>query len=58
MPRNLRLRTAEDFYEIANANLLVTHQVQQPKPRVIAESLKEPFHVVCLFRSHKLMYTH
>ena len=58
MARNLRLRTAEDFNKVADTNLLVAHQVQQPEPRVIAESLKEPFHVVRLFRRHIFMYTH
>ena len=58
MPGNLRLRTAEDLHEVADTNLLVAHQVQQPEPRVVAESLKEPFHVVRLFCRHTFMYTH
>ena len=58
MPGDLRLRAAEDFDKVADANLLVAHQVQQPEPRVIAKGLKEPFHVVRLFRRHTLMYTH
>ena len=58
MPGDLRLRPAEDLDKVADTNLLVAHQVQQPEPCVIAKGLKEPFHVVRLFRRHTLMYTH
>ena len=55
--RNLRLRTAKDFNKIANANLLVAHEIQEPEPGVVPESLKEPFHVEGLLRCHIFMYT-
>jgi hypothetical protein len=58
MPGNLRLGTAEDFDKVADTNLLIAHQIQQPEPRLVAKSLKEPFHVVHLFHCHTFMYTH
>jgi len=55
--RDLRLRAAQDFNKIANTNLLVSNEVQDPEPGVIPESLKEPFHVKGLLRRHIFMYT-
>ena len=53
MPGDLWLRTAKNLHKVADTNLLVAHQVQQAKPRLIAKGLKEPFHVVRLFRRHR-----
>ena len=41
MTRNLRLRLAKDLYEIADADLLVVHEVQQPKASFVSQGLKE-----------------
>ena len=43
MPGNLRLRTAKNLHEVADANLLIAHEVQQPEPGVVSERLEEPF---------------
>ena len=42
MPGNLRLRPAQNLHEVADANLLLSHQVEQPETRVVSERLKEP----------------
>ena len=55
--RDLRLRSAQDLNKVANTNLLVAHEIQEPEPSVIPESLKEPFHVEGLLRCHIFMYT-
>ena len=57
MARDFRLRTAQDLHEVADANLLVAHEVQQPEPGVVPERLKEPLacrtvrfccHILCI----------
>lgn len=45
VPGNFRLRTAEDFYEIADANLLLSHEIEKPKASIVPQGLKEPFHI-------------
>lgn len=45
MPRDFRLRASENFHEVADADLLVGHQVEQPEARVIRQRLKELPHV-------------
>jgi hypothetical protein len=45
VPGDFRLPLLKDFYEVADANLLISHQVKQAKARIIAERLKEQFHV-------------
>jgi len=52
----LWLRTAQDLNKVANTNLLVANEIQDPEPGVIPESLKEPFHVEGLLRRHIFMY--
>jgi hypothetical protein len=52
MPRNLRLRTPENLHEVADANLLLAHKVQEPEPGIVPESLKEPLYVEILLRCH------
>ena len=56
MPRNFGLRTAENLHKVANTHFLFAHEIQQAQPRIVAESLKEPFDIEGLFR-HDLMYT-
>src|SRR3954452_21084320 len=41
MPRDLRLRTPDHLNEIADAKLLVTHQVQESQPGFVGQRLKE-----------------
>lgn len=53
---NLWLGPAQNFHEVADANLLISHQVKEAEPRVITESLEEPLDIECLFR-HASMYT-
>jgi hypothetical protein len=58
MPGDFRLRAAQDFYEVADANLLVSHEIEQPEAGVVSEGLKELLHVKLLRSScHKIMYT-
>jgi hypothetical protein len=45
MPRDLRLRLAEDFDEIADTDFLVTHEIEQAEAGVIAKGLKEALDV-------------
>ena len=45
VPGDFRLRLAEDFDEIADADFLVAHEIEQTKPGVVAESLKEALDV-------------
>lgn len=52
MPGNLRLRPPQYPHEAADTDFLVTHQVQQPQARVIAECLKERLHVEFDFTAH------
>ncbi len=47
---HLRLGSAENLDKIADADLLISHQVQEAEPRVVAESLEEPLNIECLFR--------
>ena len=56
VPGDLRLRPAKNLHEVADANLLIAHEVQEPEPRVVSERLKEPLDVERLF-SPCLMYT-
>src|SRR5580692_2714045 len=48
MPGNLWLGAAQNLHEVADAHLLLSHQIEQPEARRITESLKklrqiEPF---------------
>jgi len=44
VPRDLRLRLVENFHKIADANLLISHKVQEPEPGAVSKRLKEAFH--------------
>ena len=48
MARYLGLRLIQNLNEIADANLLISHEIQEPKPRIVAESLKKALHVETL----------
>ncbi len=56
MTRDLRLRTPDDFNEIADAELLVAHQVQDPEPGLVAKCLKEPLEVEWGFLCHVYIF--
>jgi len=59
MPRYFGLELLQNLYEVANANFLVTHEIEQTKSGAVAQSLKEPFHIeLRRFRCHELTYTH
>jgi len=45
MSGDLRLGLAQDFDEIADADFLVAHEIEQAKACVVAKSLKEAFHI-------------
>jgi hypothetical protein len=53
MPGDFRLRTSEDFHEVAHTNLLIAHEVQEPETGVVPESLEEPFDFESLLRCHE-----
>jgi hypothetical protein len=54
MPGNLRLRAAQYLYEVADADLLLSHQVEEPEARVVAERLEKRLHVELSFACHAL----
>ena len=56
MARDLRLRAADHLDEIADAELLVTHQVQNPESRFVPKRLKEPFEVKLGFLGHAYIF--
>ena len=56
MPGYLRLRFSEHLDEVADANLLLAHQVQQPQPRPVAQCLKEALHVERSSRHGVIIY--
>ena len=45
MPGYLGLRLIQNLDEIADADFLIPHEIQEPQPRIVAESLKEALHV-------------
>ena len=55
MSRNLGLRTAENLHEIADTDLLISHEVQEAQPRFVAKCLKESLNIEGLFR-HGFIY--
>jgi hypothetical protein len=57
MPRYLGLWLTQNLNEITNADLLISHEIQEPKPRNVAESLKKPLHVETLVLGlHEINY--
>jgi hypothetical protein len=45
MPGNLRLRLLQNLHKVADANLLLSHEVKEAEPSGVAEGLKESFNV-------------
>lgn len=57
MSRNLRLRLIEYLHEVADAEFLVSHQVQEPEPRVVSQRLEESLEIeVFCLRRHEYDY--
>ena len=57
MPGYLGLRLIQNLNEITDADLLIPHQIQEPKPGIVAESLKKALHVETLvLRLHENNY--
>jgi hypothetical protein len=54
MPGDLRLRCAQDADEVADADLLLSHEIEEPEAGVIAQCLKEPLHVEPGLAGHAL----
>lgn len=52
MAGDLRLRAAQDFDEIADADLLFSHQVKDSEPGFVPQSLKEALQVELRFLCH------
>ena len=48
MPRYLGLWLTQNLNEIADTDLLISHETQEPQPRIVAESLKKALHVETL----------
>jgi len=56
MPGNLRLGLIQYLHEVADAYFLISHQVQEPKPRIISECLEEPLNIKSLLsRRHDVI---
>lgn len=54
MPGNLGLGLPQDLNEIADANLLIAHQVQEPETGIVSQSLKEALEIeVFALRCHE-----
>lgn len=47
------LRTAEDLDEVADANFLISHQIQDPEPCVVAQSLEKLPQIELAILSHR-----
>ena len=45
MPGNFGLSLLQNLHKVADADLLVSHQVEQAEARIVPQSLKESFHV-------------
>ena len=54
VPRYLRLWSSQDLHKVADADLLVAHEVEKPKASAVSQRLKESFQVIGLFSHHVL----
>lgn len=52
MAGDLRLRTTQDFDEVADADLLISHEVQDPETGLVPQGLEEAFQIELTFLSH------
>lgn len=50
------LRTAQDFDKVTDAYLLISHQVKDSEPGLVAQSLEEPFEVELRFSRHTYIF--
>jgi protein-tyrosine-phosphatase len=48
MPRDFWLRATQDFDEVADANLLVSDEIEEPEAGIVSQRLKELLHVEVL----------
>ena len=54
MPRYLGLRLIQNLHEVADADFLIAHEIQEPKPRIVTEGLKEALRVeILVLHFHK-----
>ncbi len=57
MSRYLGLRLIENLNEVADADLLIPHEIQESQSSIVAESLKKALHVETLVpRLHENNY--
>lgn len=56
MPGDLGLRPAEDLDEVADADLLISHQVQDSEPGRVTQSPEEALQVKLTFLSHEIIF--
>lgn len=57
MPGYLGLGLIQNLHEVTDADFLIAHEIQEPQPCIVAESLKEALHVEALvFGLHKNNY--
>lgn len=54
MARDFGLRAVEYFNEIANADLLISHKVEEPQPGLVAQRLEEAFKIELRLSGHLL----
>jgi arsenite methyltransferase len=56
VPGYLGLRLIQNLYEITDADFLISHEIQESQPRIVAESLKEALHIEALVLDlHKII---
>jgi hypothetical protein len=48
VPGYLGLRLIQNLHEITDADFLVSHEIQESQPRIVAESLKEALNIEAL----------
>lgn len=51
--RDFGLRTVEHLDEIANADLLISHEVKKPEPGLVTQRLEEAFEIELRFLGHQ-----
>ena len=57
MARYFGLGLIQNLYKVTDADLSISHEIQEPQTCIVAEGLKEAFHAErFLFRSHELNY--
>jgi hypothetical protein len=46
------LGLTQNLDEVADANFLIAHQIEQSEASIVAKCLKEPLDIECLFRCY------